>query len=389
MSKWLVSIIILLLLGAAGYWFTSIPGTAEPRGQASVARFQVGPFTVLNEELVVVDETRSLPAYNDFAGADARTLNGEMWRPAGATKPGPLVIYSHGFMSFREEGLYLSQFLASHGYTVVAVDYPLTGYHAPDGPLLTDVVNQPGDISATLDYVLARNADPSDVLYQRIDPDQIAVAGVSLGGLTSLLAGFHVSLLDARIDAVVSIASPGSLFTGEFFARTDLPLLLVYGSEDAIVPYADNALWLQQLYPNADLVTLKGASHAGFAQPAATIMRFIDNPDGVGCRAVTSSLGALFTEDNEALFAQLGDMEEGIDMNREMTYCDKALPEKAMPAARQHMFTTLAVHAFLESLFGSSAAGRAEARLYLLETLPAENSREVAVSAGGSSQLQQ
>jgi dienelactone hydrolase len=246
--------------------------------------------------------------------------------------------------------------------------------------LLTDVVNQPGDISATLDYLLARNNDSSDILYQSLDPDQIAVAGISLGGLTSLLAGFHSSLLDPRIDAVVSIAGPGSLFTEKFFSRDDLPLLLVYGDEDAIVPYSENALRLHEIYPASLLVTLRDASHAGFAQPSATIMRFIDNPDEVGCRAVTGALGAGFSTGEEEFIAQLGDVGEGIEMGKDVSMCDAERVEKAMPAARQHMFTTLAVQAFLDAVFSDSQEDRATAKNYLLEILPGENSAEVKVS---------
>lgn len=382
MPRWLIVTSLILLLCIGGFWFAKIPGTAVPEGPVSQARFQPGPFEVVTEEVTIIDKSRPLPAYNDFPGAEARVLNGEIWRPAGATGPGPLLIYSHGFMSFREEGLYLSVFLASHGYTVAALDFPLSGYHAPDGPLLTDVVNQPGDNSATLDYLLARNSDPSDILYQRLDPDQIAVAGISLGGLTSLLAGFHSRLLDPRIDAVVSIAGPGSLFTEKFFTRTDLPLLLIYGDEDAIVPYKDNALKLHEYYPIATLVTLRGASHAGFAQPSATIMRFIDNPDEVGCRAVTGALGADFSTGSDEFIDHLGDVGEGIEVGKDLSMCDSERVDKTMPAARQHMFTTLAVQAFLDSQFSESQGDRATAKSYLLEVLPRENSAEVKVSPG-------
>lgn len=384
MRRWLVVILLVLLFCIGGFWFAKIPGTAVPEGPVSQARFRPGPFEVVSEEITIVDGSRPLPAYNEFPGAEERVLNGEIWRPAGAREYGPLLIYNHGFMSFREEGLYLALFLASHGYTVAAVDFPLSGYYAPDGPLLTDVVNQPGDISATLDYLLARNNDSSDSLYQRLDPDEIAVAGISLGGLTSLLAGFHSRLLDPRIDAVVSIAGPGSLFSEKFFSRNDLPLLLVYGDEDAIVPYGQNALRLHELYPASLLVTLRDASHAGFAQPSATIMRFIDNPDEVGCRAVTSTLGAGFSTSGEEFIAQLGDVGDGVEMGKDLSMCDSERVDKAMPAARQHMFTTLAVKAFLDSLFSHNEDERSSAKNYLLEILPRENSAEVSVSPGAT-----
>jgi len=50
-----------------------------------------------------------------------------------------------------------------------------------------------------------------------------------------------------------------------------------------------------------------------------------------------------------------------------------------MQAARQHMFTTLAVAAFLDSLFAPDAETRRSARHYLLDTLAAENGGELRV----------
>ena len=92
---------------------------------------------------------------------------------------------------------------------------------------MTDVINQPGDISFLIDLMLKRNAEPSDTLYQTIDPDKIAVAGVSLGALTSMLATFHRKLRDPRIAALISIAGPTAIFSPDFFAGRDIPFLMV------------------------------------------------------------------------------------------------------------------------------------------------------------------
>lgn len=370
---------IVAIIGAGGYWFLKVPATPTPGGSVSKARFTPGPFRVVTETFEAVDQTRPTPAYKDFPGLPRRVLAGELWRAEDLQRPGPLLVYSHGFMSFREEGLYLDRFLASHGYTVVAVDYPLTGFHAPEGPQMTDVINQPGDISFLIDLMLKRNSDPADSLYQTIDPDKIAVAGVSLGGLTSILATFHRKLLDPRISASISIAGPTSIFTPEFFAGRNTPFLMIYGGGDAIVPYEDNALPAKAMYPSAVLVKLIDASHAGFAQPASTLMRFIDNPDGVGCRVVTEELSVEVAEQNREFMARLGDEGDGIDLDREIEFCNAELIPVAMKAARQHMFTTLAAHAFLESLFAESASVRGESRDYLLHTLAEENATEVEV----------
>ncbi|NND66485.1 MAG: hypothetical protein HKN19_02755 [Halioglobus sp.] len=370
--------VLLTLAGIAIYYLLNIPAQPKPGGVTSQQRYQTGPWQAVNESFVAVDPSRPSQAYNDFDGLPERTLDAEIWRPAARATPGPLLIYSHGFMSFRREGLYLQQFLASHGYTVVAADYPLTGLYAPDGPLMEDVVNQPGDISFLIDTILARNADPDDVLHATIDPQRIAVAGVSLGGLTSTLAAFHRELRDTRIAAAVSIAGPASMFTPEYYAGSKLPFLMIYGTADAIVPFADNVLPITDMHANAVLVSLVGASHAAFAQPASTLMRFIDNPDSVGCRAVTEQMDMDRTMRSNAIRALASGDAIGVDADVEFNVCTGDLVPVAMQAARQHMFTTLATHAFLEGVFAQEPDAAA-ARTYLLTTLAAENAAEVRV----------
>lgn len=364
---------------ALGYWFFTIPATVVPGGGESRSRFAAGPYDIITEPFQAVDSTRQLQPYNEFSGAPSRTLKGELWRPAGLTTPGPLVLYSHGFLSFHREGLYLARFLASHGYTVLAVDYPLTGYGAPDGPLMRDVINQPGDVRFLIDTLLARNSNRSDPLYATIDPARIAVAGTSLGGLTSMLATFHRTLRDPRIAAVISIAGPTSMLTAEFFATSDVPFLVIFGDADVIVPYSANAAPVVQKRPGTVLVSLKDASHAGFAQPAATMMRFISNPDGIGCRAVLRGLESELVGQRNQFMSVLGGPEDGVDINAQVDICTSTPIDVAMPAARQHMFTILASYAFLESVFAADGQTRDTSRQYLLETLSRENASEVSV----------
>lgn len=381
MNKWQILLLVLVILGAGGYWFAAIPAKATPSGAESTARFVPGPYPVITESFKAVDETRKTQPNNDFAGRDVRVLKGKVWRPDGSKTPGPLLVYSHGFMSFHQEGQYLVRFLASHGYTVVAVDYPLTNFFAPGKPLITDVVNQPGDVSFLIDTMLKRNADSHDVLHNTIDTKKIAVAGVSLGGMTSTLAAFHRKVRDPRITAAISIAGPGTMFTHDFFAGSTVPYLVIYGDGDAIIPFDKNAAPLPQKYPGTILVTLKDASHAGFAQPASTFLRFIKNPDGIGCREVRKGLENKPAGHDDALFMPgLDGAEYGIDLSDKSAPCTTPLIPVAMQAARQHMFTTLAAHAFFESVFAADATARDSARSYLLQTLPAENSADVAVT---------
>jgi predicted dienelactone hydrolase len=378
-KRWLIPV-LLLALAAGGYWFFNVPAQPLPDGDESASRFSPGPYEVITEAFEATDSNRVQQAYNAFAGAPSRTLKGALWRPAGLTQPAPLVVYSHGFLSFHREGLYLARFLASHGYTVLAVDYPLTGYRAPDGPLMRDVVNQPGDISFLIDTLLARNADPADPLHGTVDPARIAVAGTSLGGLTSMLATFHRGLRDPRIAAAISMAGPTSMLTREFFAGSEVPFLVIFGDADVIVPYPANATPVLQKHTGSILVSLKDASHAGFAQPASTLMRFMSNPDVVGCRAVLRGLEGELDGQRETLITVLGRPEDGIDPHARIDICTSPPIAAAMPAARQHMFTILAAYAFLESVFSRDAAVRDASRQFLVETLSRENASEVTVS---------
>lgn len=373
-SGW--GLLFVLALIVAGYWFVAIPQRAHPHGAVSLERYRAGPHAVVVEDFKATDTSRPTAPNGDFAGSPSRVLKGAIWRPASLLQPSPLLIYSHGFMSFHQEGQYLAEFLASHGYTVVAVDYPLTNYFAPGKPALADVANQPGDIRFLIDTLLRRSADPADALHGTIDGKRIAVAGVSLGGLTSTLVAFHRQLRDPRIKAAISIAGPAYMFTRAFFAGTAVPFMMIAGDSDAIVPYGTNAQPIPSKDPGAIVVTLRQASHTGFAAPAATFLRFFDNPDRVGCDALERSFG---NRSPEHFVAAWSGADVGVEDAPAILPCSYGMPEHAMVASRQHMLTTLAVWSFLDSLFNEDPAARNAANRYLATTLAAENPTEIRV----------
>lgn len=376
MKKWQVVFLLLGLLGLGIYWLVAIPARAQADGAVSRARFAPGSYAIVTTDFRAVDDTRPTAANHEYPGQPRRVLEGTLWRPAGLTQPGPLLVYSHGFMSFHGEGKYLTRFLASHGYTVVAVDYPLTHYFAPGKPKIADVVNQPGDVSFLIDTLLQRAQDKNDVLYHTIDASKIAVAGVSLGGLTTTLVTFHSKVRDPRIAAAISIAGPGVLFPAEFFAGSTTPFMMIAGDADAMLPYADHAAGIPKKYPGSILVTLHHGSHAGFTMPATTFLRFASNPDVFGCRALLKNLGR---GPRENFLGELNDERYHVSNTFTEPPCAGTIPATAMPGARQHLFTTLATHAFLESVFASNGDVRQQARSYLLQTLSAENPANVAV----------
>jgi len=109
-------------------------------------------------------------------------------------------------------------------------------------------------------------------------------------------------------------------------------------------------------------------------------MRFIPNPDGVGCRAVQEGLGDDLAKQNRDFMAILGGAEDGVVADSRIDICTSHPIPVAMLAARQHMFTMLASYAFLESVFAADGQSRDCARHYLKQTLPAENSGKVTVA---------
>jgi predicted dienelactone hydrolase len=317
-----------------------------------------------------VDDSRPTNPNGDFEGASERTLEGRVWHPAdGIAGPYPLVVYSHGFTSSWAGGAYLGQHLASLGYVVVSVNYPLTHFDAPGGPNVMDVVNQPADISFMIDSLLADSASAGHVLEGMVDGSRVGVTGISLGGMTSTLVAFHPDMRDARIGGSLSIAGPTSFLTERFFTFAEVPFLMLAGDIDALVPYPTNAAPVPDKVPGSELVTIAGASHTGFSGPASSL-RWMDNPDAIGCYMVSDNVNEAVEQ--EPWYDLIGSVEQGIDHEAMNELCLMDPLPPAMNVLRQHMITTVVVSSFFESLFAIDPKQRRDARVFLSRTLPNE-----------------
>ncbi|MEM1113524.1 MAG: hypothetical protein AAGI11_16535 [Pseudomonadota bacterium] len=368
MKKALV-VLAILLLGSCAVLNLGKQPEPFPDGSASLERLAPGPLAITSRAETFVDSSRPTQANGDFAGSDERTLSGRVWHPADkAEGPFPLVVYSHGFTSFHEGGKYIAEHLASLGYIVVAVDYPLTNMNAPGGPLVQDVVNQPGDVSFLIDSLIVQSATAGHPLEGMVDAERIGATGISLGGMTTTLAAFHPDMRDSRIKAALSIAGPTSPFTELFFTFTEMPFLMLAGDIDALVPYPSNAAPVPDVVPGGELVTLAGGSHTGFADPAASL-RWLTNPDAIGCYMVKRTIDDAA---EEPWYNLLGTPEQGINYSVENELClMDPLPE-AMNVLRQHMITTVVAGSFFEAQFADEAGTRESAALFLRETLARE-----------------
>lgn len=97
----------------------------------------------------------------------------------------PLVVLSHGMYGNARNQAWLAAELTEAGYLVAAIDHPGTSTFLRNPDDAREMWERPHDITRTIDYLLAE-----DVLGTQVDPEQIYMAGHSLGGLTAvMLAG--------------------------------------------------------------------------------------------------------------------------------------------------------------------------------------------------------
>lgn len=131
------------------------------------------------------------------------TLKDPLWsvRDAKATAGKfPLVIYAPSFSSMSWENVDLCEYLASHGYVVVASpDMGANGREMTSN--LEGIEAQAQDISFLIGY--ARTLPDADM-------SEIAVAGFSWGGISNLFAAAR----DNRIDALVALDGSMRYFPG-------------------------------------------------------------------------------------------------------------------------------------------------------------------------------
>jgi dienelactone hydrolase len=246
----------------------------------------------------------------------------------------------------------LAQHLASWGYVVASADFPRTSLSKIACIRLADIENQPGDVSFVIDSVL-------DEFGGVIDADRIGASGLSYGGATTLLVTYHSRLRDPRIKAALPIAPAACMVTKRFFKTADVPLLLIGGTSDVLVPYPQNA---KRPYKAAGapkyLVSLLDASHTGFAGPLVGHPG-TPHPDGIGCDAI----GGVVPDDPEGNDDPLGGLEgKGTGVvstpKRCPLPCQGTLPDSAMPPALQQDLTRIAATAFVEGILRDDVGAR-------------------------------
>jgi predicted dienelactone hydrolase len=231
--------------------------------------------------------------------------------PPPAAGPFPLITLSHGTGGSAQIMAWLARALASRGYIVAGVDHPgnnaMEEYTA-EGFLLW--WERARDLTTVIDMLFR------DRQFGRlIDRNRIGAAGFSLGGYTVIeIAGGRTdparfwefcrsakaegcvdppefpnlsarwaelearneafrravsqsggSYRDARIRAVFAIAPAlGPAFIPQSLRRITIPVAIVPGTDDQIVPIRSNAQLLAKRTPRASLTLLPGVGHYTF-----------------------------------------------------------------------------------------------------------------------------
>jgi fermentation-respiration switch protein FrsA (DUF1100 family) len=234
-----------------------------------------------------VDTTRATDANNGVPRQPSRTLRTMVLYPAEGAPgnrdvpdapplrdagPFPLIEFSHGFTANGPTYSMLLRQFAAAGYIVAAPTFPLTSRGAPGGPVDVDYRNQPADVSFVISEMLRLGRDVSHPLRGLVDPDKVAVAGHSLGAMTTLGVAYNSCCRDARIKAAVPIAGRAARFDGMYVSRPEVPLLLIHGEADATVPYAGSEAAYRDAGAPKFLLTIERGSHSPFAGPAGDVI---------------------------------------------------------------------------------------------------------------------
>ena len=236
-----------------------------------------GPFAVGTRSYTFVDTSRVTKAHNGEPQLPSRTLPTQVWYPAQgapggpdrpdapadkAHGPYPLVVFSHGYTANGPVYGPLLREWVKAGYVVAAPTFPLTHGGTPGGTVISDYVEQPGDVSFVIDEMVRLNGELGSGLYHVINPTNIATGGHSLGAITTIGVTYNSCCRDPRIRAAIPISGLELPFPGGTSQFTRKPSLFIHGDRDGTVPYAaGHDVFLKQARRPKLFLTLLGAGH--------------------------------------------------------------------------------------------------------------------------------
>ncbi|MGL5097633.1 MAG: alpha/beta hydrolase family protein, partial [Planctomycetia bacterium] len=220
--------------------------------------------------------------------------------PAGGVHP--LVVFSHGFSSVREQSTFLTEHLASHGYIVAAPDHQYnTARDLRPFAAHQSALDRPIDLRLVIDWMSERGRNPLDPLYGRIGAERTAAIGHSMGGYTALaVAGAlvktkHLSAnlrgpsgagyFDFRDPRVVACVAFSPLVKPAFddwsLGRLAAPTMVFGSGDDSVTPFDQHQATVFRCSRQPTwLVFLPGGTHFSYVdlEVLPPLLQMIDRP---------------------------------------------------------------------------------------------------------------
>jgi fermentation-respiration switch protein FrsA (DUF1100 family) len=224
-----------------------------------------------------VDDARSIDATRDAA-------------PAG-DGPFPIVLFSHGFTSFRLQSSVLAQHLASWGIVTASTDHPSRDLLNVLGGTAQGQSNSVDEFRSLRSYLTTLSDD--EVLAGALDNDRVALGGHSAGG------GTIVAMADD--DGILGYVSYAS---GLGDLAPDVPSLFMLGELDMIVSAERTSSAFDTAPAPSWLWSFGNSGHLAFSDLCAIGSdgaTLIDLADAAGLGAIVDDqLRALATDGCEA-----------------------------------------------------------------------------------------
>ncbi|MBW4563617.1 MAG: alpha/beta hydrolase [Mojavia pulchra JT2-VF2] len=245
-----------------------------------------------------------------------RNIPVDIYWSTAVTPDKPLLVFSHGLGSVRTDLRYLAEHLASHGYTVAALEHP--GSNETNTNLAIqnktrllkpqEFLDRPKDISFVLDQLEKLNQTANNPLQGKLATNNAMVIGYSFGGGTALaIAGAELQLerlkqrckqnlavlslgetvqclaqelpansyqlRDTRIKQAIALSPTTSLMFGETgLTKVQVPTLILAGSADKTVPALPEQIVGFSKIPSPKwLVGILGGTHLSVKDPSTTL----------------------------------------------------------------------------------------------------------------------
>lgn len=204
-----------------------------------------------------------------FTSSDGTRLTGWFIPATGYRNPKNAkgtVVHFHGNAQNMSAHWQFVAWLPQRGFNLFVFDY--RGYGASQGSPEPKGVFE--DSNSALNYVRSR---------QDVDPERLVVLGQSLGGTNAIAvvgsgnrSGVKAIAIEATFYSYSSIASdkiPGAgafvddTYSAEGYVAnlTPIPLLLLHGTSDPVIPYAHSLKLFDKAHEPKTIITVKGGGH--------------------------------------------------------------------------------------------------------------------------------